>query len=69
MSETELDRSYTALCRALGQVGPERSELLLAMVALGLMAQAQDAQEVERLVERACERLIPLTPASREGKN
>ena len=69
MSEAELDRSYTALCHALGQVGPERSELLLAMVALGLMAQAQDAREVDRLVERARDSLIPLAAASGEGKN
>ena len=35
MTDADLDRSYTALCQALGEVGPERSELLLAMVALG----------------------------------
>jgi hypothetical protein len=58
MSDAELDRSYTALCQALGEVGPERSELLLAMVALGLMAQAQDAAEVERLLARARERCL-----------
>jgi len=58
MSDAELDRSYTALCQALGEVGSERSELLLAMVALGLMAQAQDAEEVERLVARARERCL-----------
>jgi hypothetical protein len=58
MSDAELDRNYTALCKALGEVGPERSELLLAMVALGLMAQAQDAAEVERLLARARERCL-----------
>ncbi|MBC5783569.1 hypothetical protein H8N03_11490 [Ramlibacter sp. USB13] len=58
MSDTELDRSYTALCRALGEVGPARSELLLAMVALGLMAKAPDAEEVLRLVARARERCL-----------
>lgn len=58
MTDAELERSYTALCRALGDVGPERAELLLAMVALGLMAQAQDAAEVERLVARARERCL-----------
>ena len=56
MSDAELDRSYTALCQALGEVGPERSELLLAMVALGLMAKAGSSQEVLALVERARER-------------
>jgi hypothetical protein len=58
MTDAELDRSYTALCRALGDVGPERSELLLAMVALGLMARAGGADEVLALVERSRERLL-----------
>ena len=53
MSDADLDRSYTALCRALGDVGPERSELLLAMVALALVARSDDADEVLQLVERA----------------
>ena len=58
MTDTELDRSYTALCQALGDVGPERSELLLAMVALGLMARAADAEEVLALLARARERCL-----------
>jgi hypothetical protein len=58
MTDAELDRTYTALCRALGEVGPERSELLLAMLALALMAQAQDPDEVERLVARVRDRCL-----------
>jgi hypothetical protein len=58
MNDAELDRSYTALCQALGDVGPERAELLLAMVALGLMARAADPEEVQRLVARARERCL-----------
>ena len=58
MNESELDRSYTALCQALGDVGPARSELLLAMVALALMARAGSADEVEALVARSRERLL-----------
>jgi hypothetical protein len=58
MTDSELDRTYTALCRALGDVGPERSEMLLAMVVLALLARAQDAQEVERLLARAREHLL-----------
>jgi hypothetical protein len=58
MTDSELDRTYTALCRALGDVGPERSEMLLAMMALALMARAQDAAEVERLLARARERCL-----------
>lgn len=58
MNEAELDRSYTALCRALGDVGPERSELLLAMVALALMARCEHADEVLALVARSRERCL-----------
>ena len=58
MTDAELDRSYTALCRALGDVGPERSELLLAMVALALMARQDGPDEVLALVARARERCL-----------
>lgn len=58
MNDAELDRSYAALCRALGEVGPQRSELLLAMVALGLIARSERAEDVLSLVARARERLL-----------
>ena len=58
MNDAELDRSYTALCRALGEVGPERSEVLLAMVALALMARTGSADVVVALVERSRDRLL-----------
>ena len=58
MTDTDLDLSYTALCRALGAVGPERSELLLAMVALALMARAPDAAQVLDIVARSRERCL-----------
>ena len=58
MNDAELDRSYSALCRALGAVGPERSELLLAMVTLSFITQAQDVDEVQRLIDRARERCL-----------
>ena len=58
MNDAELDRSYTALCQALGEVGPERSELLLALVALALLARAGSADEVEALVARSRDRLL-----------
>jgi hypothetical protein len=58
MTDAELDRSYTALCHALGAVGPQRSELLLAMVALGLIARSERADEVLDLVARVRERLL-----------
>jgi hypothetical protein len=58
MNETELDRSYTALCRALGEVGPGRSELLLAMLTLALMARQGSAEEVVALVARSRDRCL-----------
>lgn len=58
MSDTELDRSYTALCQALGTVGPERSETLLAMLALALMARAGTADEVVELIARSRDRCL-----------
>ena len=58
MTETDLDRSYTALCQALGEVGEERSGMLLAMVALALMARQEQADEVLALVQRARDRCL-----------
>ena len=58
MTEADLDRSYTALCRALGEVGPQRSEMLLAMVALALIARQESAGEILALVERSRERCL-----------
>ncbi|MEJ8835870.1 hypothetical protein [Ramlibacter sp. AN1133] len=58
MTDADLDRSYTALCEALGEVGAQRSELLLAMVALGLIARSEHADEVLALVARARERVL-----------
>ncbi|MDB5899439.1 MAG: hypothetical protein JWP41_3041 [Ramlibacter sp.] len=59
MTDVELDRCYSALCRALGEVGPAQSELLLAMVSLALMARSEDAEGVLALLERSRERLRP----------
>jgi hypothetical protein len=58
MNEADLDRTYTALCNALGEVGPQRSELLLAMVALGLLARMPEADEVLGIVARSRERCL-----------
>ena len=58
MNEADLDRGYTALCQALGEVGPQRSELLLAMVALALMARAPQAGDVLDIVARSRERCL-----------
>jgi hypothetical protein len=58
MTDAELDHCYTVLCQALGKVGPQRSELLLAMVALALMARYGDAEGLVALVERSRDRCL-----------
>lgn len=58
MTDADLDRSYTALCHALGAVGQERSELLLSMLCLNLMARCGAAGEVLPLIERARDRIL-----------
>ncbi|MDB5857072.1 MAG: hypothetical protein JWQ76_761 [Ramlibacter sp.] len=59
MTDTDLDRSYTALAQALGEVGQERSELLLAMLCLNLLARAGSADAVLPLIAQARARCLP----------
>ena len=53
MTDADLDRSYTALCEALAQVGAERAQLLLAMLSLQWIARAESAEEVLPLIAQA----------------
>ena len=53
MTDTDLDRSYSALSQALTEVGQERAQLLLSMVCLALIARQDSASEVLPLIERA----------------
>jgi len=64
MTEQELDLAYTALCRALGEVGPEQSERFLAMLAMGLIVRCERADEVLPLIDSVRESLL-LSPAGR----
>ena len=57
MTDADLDISYTALCKALAAVGPERSELMLSMVCLALMARSEEAGPVLELIARSQQRL------------
>jgi hypothetical protein len=50
MTDADLDRSYSALCQALAEVGPERAELFLSMMCLSLMARYEDAEAVLPLI-------------------
>jgi hypothetical protein len=64
MTDAELDDSYSALCKALGAVGKERSELFLAMLSLALIARADDAADVHALIAQVRARL---TQEPRDG--
>jgi hypothetical protein len=58
MTDTDLDTSYTALCRALGEVGEGQAPLLLSMLSLALLARLPDAQAALALIEQARERCL-----------
>lgn len=58
MTDADLDLSYTALARALADAGQERSELLLAMLCLALMARRERADEVLPLIAQARSRCL-----------
>jgi hypothetical protein len=53
MSEEDLDVLYTQTCRALTSVGPERSELFLARLALLLMHEVGDFERVQAAIAAA----------------
>jgi hypothetical protein len=53
MSAQNLDLSYTALCNALNDVGEANAQQFLAMLSLSLMARADNAAEVLKLIENA----------------
>ena len=53
MTDADLDRSYSALCEALAQVGEARAPLLLAMLTLSLMSRFERADHVLPLIANA----------------
>jgi hypothetical protein len=53
MTDSDLDRCYSALCEALAQAGEARAPLMLSMVSLALMARCESADDVLPLVKRA----------------
>jgi len=50
VSEQELDQAYTAICRALGEVGPENAQRFLAMLSMALVVRCERADEVMPLI-------------------
>ena len=53
MNDQDLDRSYTAVCHAMSEVGQDRATLFLAMVCLSLVSHSQDAEQVLALIDQA----------------
>ncbi|TFY98211.1 hypothetical protein [Ramlibacter humi] len=51
MNDQDLDIAYTAICHALGEVGPENAQRFLAMLCLALMARSDSAGDVLPLIE------------------
>ena len=68
MNEEQLDRSYTAMCEALAQVGEGEAPMFLSMLCLSLISRAADTDEVLALIELARSRCgdgpIPLSLAA-----
>ncbi len=58
MTDNDLDTSYTALCRALGDVGQAQAPLLLSMLSLALLARLPDAATALPLIEKARARCL-----------
>jgi hypothetical protein len=50
MTDDDLDRSYSAMCAALANVGQEKSHLFLSMICLSLMARYERAEDVLPLI-------------------
>jgi hypothetical protein len=65
MTDADLDASYTALCEALATVGEGRSQLLLSMVCLALLARRDSAAEVLPLIASARDRCLQEPPDGR----
>lgn len=53
MTDTDLDRAYTALCETLADVGQADAPLFLCMVCLSLMSRMARADEVLPLIANA----------------
>lgn len=53
MKPEDLDTSYTALCKAMGEVGQQNAALFLAMVSLSLISQSDAPHEVLQMIAEA----------------
>lgn len=62
MKADDLDTSYTALCKALGEVGQDKASLFLAMVSLSLMSQSNTPGAVLQMIAEARLQCLHETP-------
>lgn len=53
MTDADLDRSYSALCEALAQVGQAHAPLLLSMLSLSMLSRFESADLVLPLIANA----------------
>ena len=53
MTNDDLDRCYTALSEAIGRVGADKKDLLLATLGLSLLAREAAAAPVLALIAQA----------------
>jgi len=51
MTDADLDNAYTAMCKALAEVGPDKAQLFLSMLCLALMARYERAGDVQSLID------------------
>ena len=59
MKPEDLDASYTALCKALGEVGQDNANLFLAMVSLSLISQSNVPDKVLQMIDEARAQCLP----------
>ncbi len=55
MTDQELDEVYTALCRALGELGHEQALMLLSRFALLAMLEIDSPDRLHELIGQAAE--------------
>ena len=63
MKPEDLDASYTALCKALGEVGQDNANLFLAMLSLSLISQSDAPDKVLQMIAEARSQCLPAVAA------
>lgn len=71
MTESDLDQSYTRLCRTMTELGEARSALFLARFALLAIERMEDAAAAQRMIEAAAEDLArePVQSATGQARS